>query len=113
MDIRMERLGDLRIAYVTGDMNPDNEARFRDALDDLVAGPGGGTAVDLSGLKTINSNGLSALIHLVTRSRLAGGQVFLIHPTPFVRQVMEITRLDRLFDICASVDEVRARLQPT
>ena len=112
MEIRCERLGALRIAYVAGEINPHDADRFQEALEELVAGPDEGAAVDLSGLQTINSNGLSALIHLVTRSRLAGGQVFLINPTPFVRHVLEITRLDRLFDICATVDEARARLQP-
>ena len=53
--------------------------------------------VDLSCLQTIDSSGLSALIHLVSRARMRGAEVALVSPTPFVRGVMEVTRLDSFF----------------
>lgn len=110
MDIRAESDGSFKVAYLAGEPSGDDEQRLREALEDLVAAPHGVTAVDLAALKTISSGCLSALIHLVTRSRLAGGQVFLVSPSPFVREILEITRLDRLFDICANLDEARRRM---
>lgn len=109
MEVRIESLGALKVAYLSGESDSDGQF-LKETLDELVAGSGTATAVDLSALKTINSSGLSALIHLVTRSRLAGGQVFVINPAPYVREVMEITRLDKLFDICATLEEARNRL---
>lgn len=110
MDIRIENNGPLRVAYLSGESNNKDSEFLKEALDDLIAGRGTGIALDLSGLKTINSSGLSALIHLNTRSRLAGGYVVLVNPSPFVREVLEITRLDKLFDFCATVEEARVRV---
>lgn len=109
MDVRIENIGPLKVAFLSGELDSDGSL-LKEALEELVAGSGAATAVDLSGLKTINSSGLSALIHLVTRSRLAGGQVLVINPSPYVREVLEITRLDKLFDICASLEDARKRL---
>lgn len=110
MEIHIIQDAALKIAQITGDMNSADVERLKETLEELVTGPDAGSVVDLTGLRTINSAGLAALIHLVTRSRLAGGQVVLVNPMPFVREILEITRLDRLFDICATLEEARRRL---
>jgi anti-anti-sigma factor len=51
--------------------------------------------IDLSQTRTINGGGLGALVHL----QKACGNVCLINPMASVRQVLELARMDRIFEI--------------
>ena len=66
-------------------------------------------AVELSGLESIDSSNLSVLINLATRARLAGASVVLVAPSPFVRGILEVTRLITWFDVCDSVEDVAVK----
>lgn len=110
MQLHLEQHGALLVAKAEGDLNGESAEAFTEALDDCVAGEGAAVAIDLSAVNSIDSSGLSALIRLVTRSRLSRGWVVLIHPSPLVSGVFSATRLDSWFDVCANADEARARL---
>ncbi|MBI4718124.1 MAG: STAS domain-containing protein [Planctomycetes bacterium] len=110
MDVLVESVGTVRVARVSGEVTTETVESFSEAMQELVVGQGAALAVDLSGLRFVNSDGLAALIHLVTRSRLNGGQVVLFAPSPFVREVLNITRLDTWFDICDSQAEACLRV---
>ncbi len=58
--------------------------------------------VDLSGVPFMDSSGLEALIATRRRAELHGGRLRLIAPTPAVMRVIEVTGLDRLFEIEAA-----------
>jgi len=51
--------------------------------------------VDLSQTHSVNGGGLGALVHL----QKACGNVCLLNPRPPVRQVLELARMDRIFEI--------------
>ncbi len=51
--------------------------------------------VDLSQTQSVNGGGLGALVHL----QKACGNVCLLNPQPPVRQVLELARMDRIFEI--------------
>jgi len=58
--------------------------------------------VDLSSTRFIDSSGLGALIALNKTMSAAGGRTRLLRPTPQVLQVLELTRLHRVFEIVSS-----------
>ncbi|MBU0717942.1 MAG: STAS domain-containing protein [Planctomycetes bacterium] len=105
MDLRIDSSGSFPLAIVSGELTDTDAGELTEALHDLVAGERAKLAIDLAGLQSLNSSGLSALIGLVTRARLGDGQVILIAPTPFVAGVLSATRLDTWFDICATLDD--------
>lgn len=74
--------------------------QLNQALGETPYGDQARLAFDLSGLKSIDSTGLAALIAIVTRSRLTQGRVVLVSPSPFVAGVLSVTRLDAWFDVC-------------
>lgn len=55
--------------------------------------------VDLSQTVFIDSSGLGALIALHKTASSRGGSLRLLHPQPQVRQLLELTRMHRLFEI--------------
>ena len=55
--------------------------------------------LDLAGMTFLDSSGLGVLISLHKTLRTQNGTVRLMNPAPSVRQILELTRLHRVFDI--------------
>lgn len=80
---------------------------FRQALD----GSCGGLVVDLSRTLFIDSAGLGSLVSLLKGCNQEGKRLALGAPTPQVRQIIELTRLHRLFDIYDSIEAAKNAVQ--
>lgn len=105
MELTIDKSGVLPVAKMTGEWRSTEEHDCQDVLHPLVAKPEAKLVIDLSGLQMIDSSGLASLISVVTHARLSGARVVLLAPSPFVAEVLEITNLDRWFEICADMDE--------
>ena len=103
MRIEIDDNGPFTIARVIGELDAAEGERFTETLHEHASGEGAKLAVDLSGLQSIDSQGLSAMINLVTRSRLGQGRVVLVAPNAMVRGVLRVTRLDTWFEICETL----------
>lgn len=68
--------------------------------------------VDLGQVGFLDSTGLGALIGLVKRAAERGGEVRLARPASSVKLVLEITRANKIFAICASLEEALAGAVP-
>lgn len=68
--------------------------------------------VDLAGVGFMDSSGLGALIGIVKRTAARGGDVTLARPKPSVKLVLEITRANKIFTICATMEEALAPAAP-
>ncbi|NUW32853.1 STAS domain-containing protein [Nonomuraea sp. SMC257] len=55
--------------------------------------------VDLSGLSFIDSSGLAALVRLYHQAERAEAVLRVVAATPYLRSVLRMTALDRLFDL--------------
>ena len=66
--------------------------------------------LDLSGLKSIDSAGLGELVLVQMRARAAECGVRIVAPGKWVRELLELTNVASLFEICASLDEARLSL---
>jgi anti-sigma B factor antagonist len=110
MQIEVDRQGAFAVARLSGESSMSDGETLAETLNDLVAGGKAKVAIDLSGLKLIDSTGLSVLMNVVARSRLSGGRVLLVAPSTFVGGVLRVTRLDRWFEICADMSDAARRL---
>jgi anti-anti-sigma factor len=111
MKLTVQQLNNVKLVHLEGEFGMTDPQVVADELQPIVADSGAKLAVDLSGLSQINSEGLNELINLVTRARLTDSRVVLISPSPFVRQVFSITRLDQWFDIVEDVEGAVALLE--
>lgn len=110
MGLEIDESRPFAVARVSGKFYGADLRPLTEKLEELVSGENARLAIDLSAVEMIDSSGLSAMMNLVTRSRLGGGKVVLISPSPFVANVLEITRLNQWFDVCDSLEEAERRL---
>ncbi len=66
--------------------------------------------LDLSHLDYMNSSGLNVLVNILTKARVAGGEVAIANVSPKVEQLFLITKLHTLFTISESVEKAEAHL---
>lgn len=64
--------------------------------------------VDLTGVEFIDSAGVGVLVALFKNARLKGGRARFCGVTPGVRNVLEIIRLDQIFEIFDDVAASRS-----
>lgn len=88
----------LRITQVT-DLGTTNANDFRDHARAAMTPAQRNIAIDLSETSFIDSCGLGALISLHKTACSRNGTVKILNPTPGVRQILELTRMHRIFDI--------------
>lgn len=62
--------------------------------------------LDLSEVETIDAGGLTALVSLQHWTRGRGIQLKLVNPSPFVREILQRTGLDQVFDISSLRDAI-------
>ena len=69
--------------------------------------------LDLSDVAFIDSSGLSILISAREATQAVGGDVLLLKPTSIVRSLIELTRLQEIFEIFGSEEHAVQRLAST
>ena len=67
--------------------------------------------VNLTDLPYLDSFALGELISIWTSINGRGGRMVLVKPTPDVREVLEMTKVDRVFPIVQSEERAIRRLQ--
>jgi anti-sigma B factor antagonist len=76
-----------------------NSQSFRDQVRAALTEDQKNIEIDLSEAMFVDSCGLGALISLHKAVCARKGQVRLLHPTPPVRQILELTRMHRIFEV--------------
>lgn len=104
MELKLERRESVAVCQVKGDLDASNFNELVDLLGAEVAGGAPRIVLALAGMDYIDSSGLGALVKVLKKSRLAGGDTKLTGLRPELRKVFELTRLDKIFDICPDVD---------
>lgn len=89
------------ILTVTGvtRLTADQVAWFRDVVRAHLKPNHRFVEVDLTDVKSIDSDGIGELMAIYKRVREREGNVRLLHPTPFVRRLFEILKLDGILEL--------------
>lgn len=92
---------DAQTTVVTGllELVAANAAQVRDEIRTALPASTLNLDLDLSALTFLDSSGLGALISLHKTLRSRNGTVRLLKPAPNVLQILELTRLHRVFEI--------------
>jgi anti-sigma B factor antagonist len=97
--MKMEVLGDtLRVSDVK-EIGSANAHAFRDWVRSNMSNGQRNIELDLSQSTFIDSCGLGALIALHKTACARQGALRLVNPRPAVRQILELTRMHRIFEI--------------
>ena len=110
MTISRSARGPVDVLSFPGTINAATTAAVRQELKELIQSGRSKLVMDLSGVRFVDSSGLSVFVVALKAAGAAGGDVVLLHLTPEVRSVVELTRLHRVFEIFDDVDAAIAKL---
>lgn len=66
--------------------------------------------LDISDVRYINSSGIGVLITLLTKFRNKSGDLYLVNPSEHVNKLLIMTKLQAIFNIAASEEEVLKKI---
>jgi anti-sigma B factor antagonist len=100
MELKTREDGRVTIMSVQGDLViGEPEATFKRTVTRLLEEGKVNLLVDLSEVGFLDSSGLGALVRAMTNSQKEGGQTKLLNAGPQVRRLLEMTKLDSVFEI--------------
>jgi anti-sigma B factor antagonist len=93
--------------FMEGDLIGDEAGpRLAELVSDSVEEGIKVLVIDLEKVRYISSSGLGLLITLLTKMKNAGGELFLTAPSEHVKKLLIITKLNGIFKVLDSVDEL-------
>ena len=101
-----ERRGGHSVVRLRGAINlGDTTQNLAAELDHSEKEPAGGTVVDLSDVRSLDSTALGLLVGSLRRLRAAGREMALVNPGEHVALLLKMTQLDSVFPIRRTVSE--------
>ena len=92
---------------ITGDLiGEDSGTKLVGAINDVIGHQVLTCIIDIAELRYINSSGIGVLITILTKFRKKGGEVYLMNPSDSVKKLLVITKLNAIFQIIKSEDEI-------
>ena len=104
--------GDILIVHCQGRIVYRDEAAALSSLVGEVLRESGKVVLDLSGVSSIDSAGIGELVLLHSWAQAKNADLKCASPSPFVRDLLDLTRLDSFFEIHPSLNEALAAFQP-
>ncbi len=109
MELSIDQRPDgLVIARTSGPIDDTAWPPIQQRLMPVVRQYNGRLVLDVSGSEKITSSGLSVLVKLVAEAHTHRSRVAVAAPSPFVRSVLNVTRLDTYIDV---LDTLEAAVQ--
>jgi len=100
MELTTREEGRVTILTVHGDLViGEPESTFKRTVIRLLEDGSVNLLVDLERVGFLDSSGLGALVRALTNSQKEGGQTKLLHAGPQVRKLLEMTKLDSVFEL--------------
>lgn len=111
MKINEEKRDGIMFISVFGEINIDTSPDLRKAFDRYINQDIKKVIIDCANLTYIDSSGLATLIELMQRLKKINGELKICNLVNKVKSVFEVTKLDKLFDICASQEQAVERFK--
>lgn len=99
MNIKSEKKEKSTVIYLSGRFDADVSTSFKTVLLDLLEHGEFNYVVDLSEVSFLDSGGLGCLVASLRRVREKDGEIKIASLSNKVRNVFELTRMHRVFDI--------------
>ena len=82
-----------------GELDVSSAEVFKKSLNDLVDENSQNIKIDLDKLEYIDSTGLGVMVGVLKRLKVNGKGIYLSNPQSNVRKILEITGLDKIFNV--------------
>ncbi len=107
LQMRAIERGADRIVELTGEVDLHTSPELRELFQRVLAQGPRRVIVDLGGVPYMDSSGVGTLVELKRNVEREGGRLILAGLQPRVRSVLEITQLDKFFQIVANLAAVQ------
>ena len=97
--MKIETSGDVVRISALQQLGATNANAFRDWVRKSLSSDHKHIEIDLSEATFVDSCGLGALVALHKTVRSRGGTVKLLNPQPSIQQILELTRLNLVFEV--------------
>ncbi len=97
--MKLESVGKTLLISGLSELNAANAGHFRDRARAAIQPEHSRVDLDLSMTRFVDSSGLGALIALNKLMNSRQGHVRILNPLPAVLQILELTRMHRVFEI--------------
>ncbi len=104
------KIGSVDSVAIAGRLTAAEAPTVRQHILDVLEQGDAKLILDLSELAFCDSSGLSVLISALKAARARGGSVALAGLTPTIRALIELTRLQQVFDIFDNAEVAAARM---
>jgi anti-sigma B factor antagonist len=104
LQIEVEPHGEYAVVKLRGSANMNVAGELQERLIELVDARVRRLVLDLSELDFISSVGLGGIIAAHLKCRYNNGLIQIARPQPAIRELLTVTRLDRLFPIHDSIE---------
>lgn len=112
MKIKQKEVDGITVLELSGEMygGPDN-VKLVDTISELISDKKLDLVINLAKVKWISSTGLGILVSARSRYAKEGGVIKLCNPNDRVLGILQVTRLNLIFDVYGSESEAIASLK--
>lgn len=108
LKLDVQRDGDATVVALHGSAGMDQVKKLADELQSLTEQKTPVIVLDLADMEFICSSGLGVIIAGHLRCRHHQGKIRIVNPQPEVKNLLETTRLTKIFPIYETVEQARA-----
>lgn len=110
MSISTTHYNDVAVIHLPERLTMSNATQLKKDLLAIIAEGNEHIVLDLAGVNFTDSSGLAVLVSVYKAVTAKSGEVVLLSPQPSVQSLLELTRLQELFEIFSDVKAAVARL---
>ena len=111
MKLSYEDHDTITVLKISGDLTADQVDAFRRSCQDRFDAGIQHVVLDMEHMTFIDSAGLEALLWILDAAAEHGGQLRLIRPGAIVDKILQISRLDRRFNIHDTIESAAKSLR--
>ena len=105
MDIEVDKRQNGAVIRLSGNITGiPNDAEFNNAIKNLLEEKNKKIVVDFGEISYVNSTGLGIIVRGYQSVKAAGGNIKLASPNKKMQSLIELTKLDAIFDVYESTD---------
>lgn len=105
MAVRIENKNGSAVCYIDGEVDINSSPAIKKSFDKLLSAKTPKIVINFSAVTYVDSSGLATLVEILKNMRSYGGKLRLTNLAPKIKNLFEITKLEKLFEILGDEQE--------
>lgn len=110
MHIKQEDKNGILKCFISGDVDINTAVQLKKTFDRILSQKKDRIVLNFKDVTYIDSSGLATLVEIFKQLRSYGGKLKLTNLSTKIKNLFEITKLDKLFDILSDDEEAERAL---